>query len=245
MASDWIPVSTNIHTKPEVLRVASASGRSRFEVVGLLSAFWSWASDHSEDGQLEGIFIEHLETLIGADSHFWKQVESVGWLKITRQGLAVPCFEKWLSRGAKRRAKERDRKQSARDADEMRTTGQDNTEQDSSYEESNGDAATEALFVDAWNSTEGVRKSLSKRLTKKRRTSFRARLREPGWDWQAALKKFPLPCTRGDPDPWIPDLDWFLKPDSVLKILEGKYDFRKRTNGQFGGLAEFAADDTS
>ena len=258
MAGDWIPISTNIHTKPEVLRIASGSSRSRFEVVGLLSAFWSWASDHTEDGRLDGIELEHLETLIGGDRVFWQQVEAVGWLEVTPEGVVVPRFENWMSRGAKRRFKENSRKGRARrahdvrkmsacDADKMRNTEENSTEEKrdppiggsgsrSSANEPEPDAAgdesVEAMrdeleFVAAWNATRGVRKSAKPNLTPSRRRSFRARARDPTWDWRAALAKFPLPCPNGHPDGWLPDLDWFLRPDSVLKIIEGKYDWTR------------------
>ncbi|MBN2024969.1 MAG: hypothetical protein JW809_19485 [Pirellulales bacterium] len=73
-----------------------------------------------------------------------------------------------------------------------------------------------------------MRKSQGDRLTEARRRAFRARLKSRQWreDYPKALAKFPLPCTVGD-DSWKPDLDWFLRPDSVTRILEGKYDFTK------------------
>ncbi len=85
----------------------------------------------------------------------------------------------------------------------------------------------ERRFVSVWNSAEGVIANRGQTLNDKRRRSFRARIRGPDWDWEAAIAKFPLKCFANDPDPWRPDVDWFLKPDSVQKILEGKYDWSK------------------
>lgn len=96
-----------------------------------------------------------------------------------------------------------------------------------------GDAASAATpsgpdpereFVEAWNNSPGVVKSQKGSLTDKRRKQFRARCRDPEWNWREALGKFPLKCF-DQPGNWRPDLDWFLKPDSVQKILEGKYDW--------------------
>ncbi len=85
----------------------------------------------------------------------------------------------------------------------------------------------EKEFVVCWNKTGGVRKCRGKELTDSRRRAFRARLKAEGWldDFHLALTKFPLPCTTTDPDGWKPDVDWILKPDSVTKVLEEKYDW--------------------
>lgn len=85
-------------------------------------------------------------------------------------------------------------------------------------------------FVLNWNMTQGVR--LCSKVTPKRIKSFAIRSRDPTWDWKTALGKFPLKCfTEGD---WKPDIDWFLRPDSVLSILEGKYDWEKNNGGNNG-----------
>lgn len=83
----------------------------------------------------------------------------------------------------------------------------------------------EELVLDAWNEVEGNVKV--KKLTDARRRSLLQRIRDPSWDWRAALAKFPLRMTSSDPNGWKPDFDWFVKPDSVTKILEGKYDWEK------------------
>lgn len=84
-------------------------------------------------------------------------------------------------------------------------------------------------FFTAWNQTTGARPMA--KLTDKRRAAIGARLAETEWDWRAALAKFPLPCFASDPNGWQPDIDFFLRPDSVTRILEGKYDWKK-TNGK-------------
>jgi hypothetical protein len=82
--------------------------------------------------------------------------------------------------------------------------------------------------VSLWNSTAGavpVRK-----MTAKRWTALRSRLADPDWDWRAALAKFPLKCFAAEPSGYQPTLDFFLRPDTVTSILEGKYDWSK-SNG--------------
>ena len=76
--------------------------------------------------------------------------------------------------------------------------------------------------------------SVSK-MTKKRLVSLKDRAREDGWldSWRPALERIPQSpflCGHGDKG-WKSDIDWFLKPDSVTKILEGKYDGVAAVNG--------------
>jgi hypothetical protein len=115
-------------------------------------------------------------------------------------------------------------------------TGQDNTEQD----------RTPALpeVVAAWNSTLGV--SHVRDLTPKRLASLNARLANPAWSasWRDALARVDASpfCKGSGPRGWVADIDWFLKPDTLTKILEGKYDPRSSDgNGLLAGLHESAA----
>lgn len=80
-------------------------------------------------------------------------------------------------------------------------------------------------FISTWNASPGVVRVRS--MTDKRIKQLRARLSDSRWDWRAALEKFPLKCFADDPSGWKPDIDWILSPDSVNKILEGKYDWSK------------------
>ena len=68
------------------------------------------------------------------------------------------------------------------------------------------------------------------RLTDKRRKAMQARWRDPWWrdNWQDALARAgPSTFLRGGNDRgWVIDLEFFVRPDTVAKILEGKYDNR-------------------
>lgn len=94
-----------------------------------------------------------------------------------------------------------------------------------------GEIELENEVVSAWNSAQGVRVSMLP-VSEKRRKSLRARLSEPAWreTWRSAIEKFPLKCFIGNDD-WKPDFEWFVRPDTVRAILEGKYDWSK-TNGK-------------
>jgi hypothetical protein len=67
----------------------------------------------------------------------------------------------------------------------------------------------------------------------KRQKAANQRWKDVWWreNWQAALDRgSQSPFLRGDSGGWKISFDWFLKPDSVSKIMEGNYD--ETTNAQ-------------
>ena len=86
-------------------------------------------------------------------------------------------------------------------------------------------------ITDTFNSTFGMKCQL----TNKRRGQLRTRWQDEWWrdNWRTALERAgPSRFLNGDNDRgWKIDLEFFLKPDTVAKILEGKYDNRTGTNG--------------
>ena len=82
---------------------------------------------------------------------------------------------------------------------------------------------------DAWNLTDGLPKCLL--ISDQRRRSLAVRLKDPFFvaNWPAALVRvaasdFARGLTGGT---WRVDFDFFIKPNSVAKIMEGKYDGTK------------------
>jgi hypothetical protein len=90
----------------------------------------------------------------------------------------------------------------------------------------------------AWNES-GL--TQCRKLTDKRKAALRSRLVDADWKstWQEAIDRATKSsfCRGQNERGWRADIDWFLQPDSVTRILEGKYDDR---NGR-GGTA--VADD--
>lgn len=64
--------------------------------------------------------------------------------------------------------------------------------------------------------------------TTKRKAAFRQRVRDEFWSghWREALAAIQgNAALQGDNDRgWVADFDWFLRPDTVAKLVEGKYD---------------------
>ncbi|MBX3438017.1 MAG: hypothetical protein KF861_11045, partial [Planctomycetaceae bacterium] len=79
------------------------------------------------------------------------------------------------------------------------------------------------LLIAEWNAlpVRAIRK-----ITQKRRTVLRARLSDPEWrsEWREALAKIRVSKFCAGSTGWKADFDWFLRPDSITKILEGKYN---------------------
>jgi hypothetical protein len=86
-----------------------------------------------------------------------------------------------------------------------------------------------AEVVALWNSLEGFAKV--KALAATRRSHLKARLEDSYFasEYPNAMLRMascPFLCGKNDRG-WVADFDWFIKPDSVAKIMEGKYDDRK------------------
>lgn len=84
----------------------------------------------------------------------------------------------------------------------------------------------ELALVTLWNS-----KMLQKcQLTDKRYKTLKVRLRDSKWraNFEAAIEIASKSdfCRGMNDRSWTADLEWFIKPDSVTKLIEGKYDNR-------------------
>jgi hypothetical protein len=85
-----------------------------------------------------------------------------------------------------------------------------------------------ACFIEAWNQLIGSRC----RVTEKRDRAFAVRVRDDWWrdNWRAAIERASQSSfLMGATSNWKADPDWFLKPDSVTRILEGAYDDRNNS----------------
>lgn len=84
-------------------------------------------------------------------------------------------------------------------------------------------------LVRIWNENRGVLPAVAK-LTEKRRRAARARLADvPDLEvWGGIVRKLAsCPFTRGENDRgWVADFDYFLRPETIVKAAEGKYDRR-------------------
>lgn len=81
-------------------------------------------------------------------------------------------------------------------------------------------------MVTIWNSISGLPRVLN--VTEKRKKAIRARMKDPLFasSWKIALEKIKISsfCMGKNDRNWIANLDFFLRPDTITKIMEGQYD---------------------
>lgn len=228
---------------------------TRNVTVGALVAVWGVARQSGrrerDDLVIRGATVSIVDDICEIPG-FGDAMESVGWVRQSTEGVVFPNFFAEMnvdpvSKNAERQRRYRDRKGASasvtsnvtrdvtrnvtrndrdrdRDREEKSIKGKDphppKTEPDPISE-------IESEFIAAWNAAKGVVACRGDSLTPKRRQAIKSRLKDAAWDWRAALAKFPLKLVASDPNGWKPDVDWFLRPDSVTRILEGKYDWAK------------------
>ncbi|MEZ6067186.1 MAG: hypothetical protein R3B90_16135 [Planctomycetaceae bacterium] len=93
-------------------------------------------------------------------------------------------------------------------------------------------AADCKIVVDSWNAVEGV--TACRKLTDDRVRKLRTRLADSDWrdNWREALDRVSRSpfCIGGGDRGWRADFDWFIRPDTLTKILEGRFDDLRSSN---------------
>jgi hypothetical protein len=128
MAGDWIKITHELPSKPEVLAISQRLGVSRFDVVGRLHALWTWFDQHTENGHASSVTSVTLLSAIFGDnisSEFASALLDVGWLEEDEDGVQVPNFDRHISETAKTRALNNARQQ------RRRATGHDSDAKES------------------------------------------------------------------------------------------------------------------
>lgn len=121
MSFAWIKIRKELSSSPKVVQMAvrfvSASEADIrplcFQVVGALLAVWSVFDSHSIDGRLDGYTGETIDHMIGWPG-FAAAMVAVQWLEIGDGFIRIPRYDVHLSRSAKRRALDAERKKNVR-----------------------------------------------------------------------------------------------------------------------------------
>lgn len=137
MAGDWFPMRIDLEDDPDVIAIADETGLPTDHVVGKLHRLWAWANKHLSDGRIlvrsasascppdvQGLSL--VDRRVGAEG-FAAAMVSVGWLEVRDGIVAIPNWDTWNSKSAKRRLLDTRRKQENRSAncphDERTKTG--------------------------------------------------------------------------------------------------------------------------
>lgn len=127
MAGDWIPLRTDLLEDPAVVGIAVLTGLDEFSVVGRLVRIWSASSAQTSDGSLPFYTAATIDKIAQHDGFAPAMVEA-GWLTFNEEGAVIPNFDRWLSKGAKRRILDCRRKRlSVLKAEKKRTTVEEST----------------------------------------------------------------------------------------------------------------------
>lgn len=103
MGMDWIKVEKTTPDKPEIRRMASILGISRFEVFGRCFAVWSYFDDNATDGRVTSVDRSVIDDLAGVVGFALAMIQ-VGWLQERNNALLLPNFDRHNGKSAKQRA---------------------------------------------------------------------------------------------------------------------------------------------
>jgi hypothetical protein len=103
MAGDWIKMRSNLDTHPKVIAMACELSTTELHVVGMLWKVWTWADQHSLDGNAICV-TESFLNRITCNAGFCAAMKKVGWLIGNDGELAFPRFTEHNGKTAKSRS---------------------------------------------------------------------------------------------------------------------------------------------
>jgi len=113
MAEQWIKMTTELHEKEEVLRIADALGLDEYAVVGRLHRLWSWVDKNSATGERVRVLDARIDRIVSQNS-FAQALREVGWLEGEDGEATFPNFCRHNGSSAKARAQGARRAQTSR-----------------------------------------------------------------------------------------------------------------------------------
>lgn len=214
----WIKLDHSTGNKPEVFIISQRLEINRAETLGHLVALWVWFDQVSEDGTIKGnkAMVDSL-TLPG----FADTLIELNWLKEIGDKLELPNFCNHNGQTAKQRCQAQSRQAKFRN----NANGVTKTPLEKRREEKK--RINYQHILDLWNNTNEPK---AQRMTDKRRAAIRNLLAE---FTEEQLKEVfsqvqKIPFLRGENDRgWRADIDYILRPDKFLKILEGGWNTNK------------------
>lgn len=243
MAGDWIKMRLSLSREPEVVGMSIKTGIDTHGIVGRLHAVWAWADEVAEGGAVRFVGKAYIDRLTECDG-FADAMEEVGWLKVKGDTVTFPNFDKHNGKSAKARADAASRKRKSRNAVPKAESGEchknvtESCDKSVTREEKRREEEEEGAkrapsgafddFVDDWNAmATRLKLPIVRSKSRSRRAKFTTRCREPGWldlvpEALEAIEASSF-CRGTNGRDWTADIDWLLKPDSVARLVEGKY----------------------
>jgi hypothetical protein len=242
MAGDWLKFEKATPDKPEVFAIAAALGLDPDTVVGKLIRVWSWFDTHTLTGNAPGVTSALLDRVAGVTG-FVTEMQAVGWIEVSADGVSLPNFDrhtgetaKGRALGAKRSSEHREKsnaKSNARSVTPSVTAALPREEKRREERAEAGDACPHEDIVAAYHELLPANPRI-KEWRGSRQANLRARWREDAKRqsldyWRrffthVAASAFLTGRTTGtDGRPFLAALDWLVKPDNFAKVIEGRY----------------------
>tara|TARA_R100001129_G_scaffold175548_2_gene148670 strand:+ start:1176 stop:2039 length:864 start_codon:yes stop_codon:yes gene_type:complete len=226
-------MKSNALNHPKTIRLKARLNLATWEAVGILDTLFIFTAVHAPTGFIGKWRNEEIAVFLDykgdADELFNALVES-GYLEFDDDGLL--WVHDWDDHKPKY-IKDRETKAIKRKENKVGDATPTNSAASASYQAKPSQAKPKIKKVDnevienftqAWNTAKGNRPI--HRMTTPRKRLIATRAENPEWleDYPKALAKFPLPAFSDGK--WSPNIKWFLRPDTVAEIIEGRYDFR-------------------
>lgn len=99
----------DLHDDPSVIGIVARTGLTDDCVVGKLLRIWGWAQGQTVSGQVPNVTAEWINRKVHHNG-FAEAMSAEGWLILRTGVIDIPKFERWLSKGAKARLLDAQRK---------------------------------------------------------------------------------------------------------------------------------------
>lgn len=88
MAGEWIKVTSNLHAKPEVFKLARLLSLDVDTTVGRLVRFWCWADGVTVDGVVDAVETSDVDAVVRQPG-FCDGLIAIGWAKKCHDGSGI------------------------------------------------------------------------------------------------------------------------------------------------------------
>jgi hypothetical protein len=129
MAGDWLKMRTRLAEEKAVMTICDLTGLDPFAVVGRLHAIWSWAGEHTTNGEVRDVTLKTVDRVTRCEN-FANAMIAAKWLEQDENGtIRFPRWKRHNAKAAKQRAlaSERQARKRAKSHAQKRDAQRDNS----------------------------------------------------------------------------------------------------------------------
>lgn len=120
-AGFWIAWECGLASKREVLKIAKALGVTARDAAASCMEVWEWAESQTDNGTISGIDFEDVSAAVRIPG-IGEAMAEVGWLTNGDGSVHFPKWERFNSKSAKKRMRDRERQAAFRLSRQQRDT---------------------------------------------------------------------------------------------------------------------------